>query len=90
LLFEGFGRNDLEAKYSGLPILCSDISVTREVVGDYPIYCDPGDIWSITEGMYKLLHETRRKNAVELDDRFNLTRNAEKLVDIIEGVLNGK
>ena len=40
--------------------------------------------------MYKLLHETSRKNAVELDGRSNLTRNAEKLVDIIEGVLNGK
>ncbi|MBT9175287.1 MAG: Spore coat protein SA [candidate division WS2 bacterium] len=89
-LYEGFGRNNLEAKYSGLPILCSDIPVTREVVGNYPIYCDPADIQSITEGMYKLLYETHRKDAVELDDRFNLACNSKKLVDIIDGVLNGK
>ena len=40
-LCEGFGRVALEAMELGIPIACSDLSVLREVAGDYPSYFDP-------------------------------------------------
>ena len=40
-LCEGFGRNSYEAKINSIPLLCSDIKINHEIVGDYPIYCDP-------------------------------------------------
>lgn len=40
-LYEGFGIPLLEAMANGVPLLCSDIEVFREVAGDAAIYFDP-------------------------------------------------
>jgi len=43
-LFEGFGFPPLEAMTCGLPIICSDSSSMKEVVGDAGVLIEPGDI----------------------------------------------
>lgn len=42
-LAEGFGLPGLEAMASGLPLICSDIPVFREIYGDAALYFDPKD-----------------------------------------------
>lgn len=44
---EGFGLPALEAAQAGLPVICSDIPVFREVLGDCATFLDPGnaDAW---------------------------------------------
>ncbi len=46
-LHEGFGRSNLEAMIYDKPLVCSDIEVFRELVGDYAVYCDPNSMESI-------------------------------------------
>jgi len=40
-LSEGFGRPCLESMLFGTPLVCSDLPVFHEIVGDYPIYFNP-------------------------------------------------
>ena len=61
-MYEGFGIPLLEAMQCSCPIITSNISSLPEVAGDAAIYCDPGDIKSISEAMVKVASspETRR------------------------------
>lgn len=52
---EGFGLPPLEAMAAGVPVVCSDIPVFREVYGDAVSYVDPARPESIAEGVRKIL-----------------------------------
>ena len=52
---EGFGLPPLEAMASGVPVVCSDIPVFREVYGDAVRYVDPNRAESIAEGVREVL-----------------------------------
>jgi hypothetical protein len=43
---EGFGLPVAEAAALGTPVLCSDLPVYREIVGEYPVYLNPDDLYS--------------------------------------------
>ncbi len=47
-IYEGFGLPALEAMIAGIPLVCSDIPVLREVAGDAALYAPPRrpDIWA--------------------------------------------
>jgi len=67
-LCEGFGRVCLEAMEAGAPLACSDLSVMREVAGDYACWFDPYDIGSMVAAIEKALFQNRKR--VVRDDRF--------------------
>ena len=52
---EGFGLPPLEAMASGVPVVCSDIPVFREVYGDAVRFVDPERPVSIAEGVREVL-----------------------------------
>jgi glycosyltransferase involved in cell wall biosynthesis len=54
---EGFGLPPLEAMASGVPVICSDIPVFREVYGDAALYVEPGRPDSIAEGIRNVLDD---------------------------------
>lgn len=54
---EGFGLPPLEAMASGVPVVCSDIPVFREVYGDAVGFVDPDRPGSIADGVRKVLLE---------------------------------
>lgn len=45
-LSEGFGLPAAEATALGIPVICNDLPVFREVLGDYPIYAEAPDLYS--------------------------------------------
>jgi glycosyltransferase involved in cell wall biosynthesis len=54
---EGFGLPPLEAMAAGVPVVCSDIPVFREVYGDAARYVDPGRPESIADGVREILND---------------------------------
>ena len=55
---EGFGLPPLEAMASGVPVVCSDIPVFREVYGDAVLYVDPTSPGSIAGGVRRVLMDS--------------------------------
>ncbi len=52
---EGFGLPPLEAMAAGVPVVCSDIAVFREVYGSAVRYVDPASPESIARGVREVL-----------------------------------
>lgn len=56
-LWEGFCNAVVEAMAAGLPIVSSDISTLREVIGDVAVYVEPEDTEDIASGIVEVLSE---------------------------------
>jgi glycosyltransferase involved in cell wall biosynthesis len=53
--YEGFGFPPVEAMQCGAPVIASDISAHRWVLGDAALYCDPYDVTSIAAAIQRLV-----------------------------------
>jgi glycosyltransferase involved in cell wall biosynthesis len=51
---EGFGLPALEATALGVRVMVSDIPIFHEILNSIPLYVDPMDEKSISEGLVKL------------------------------------
>lgn len=54
---EGFGLPPLEAMAAGVPVVCSDIPVFREVYGDAACFVEPSRPESIADGLRRVLRD---------------------------------
>jgi glycosyltransferase involved in cell wall biosynthesis len=54
-LAEGFGLPALEAAQIGVPIICSNLAVFQEILGEYPTYIDATDTNGWMNGVRKLV-----------------------------------
>jgi glycosyltransferase involved in cell wall biosynthesis len=63
-LAEGFGLPPMEAAALGIPVFAGDLSVTREVLGDYPVYLNVTDrySWMETIRQHLALAQVPREN----------------------------
>jgi glycosyltransferase involved in cell wall biosynthesis len=59
-LTEGFGLIALEAAASGVPVVCSDIPVLREIMGQGAEYFDPQNLDNMTDVLGNLLNDPKR------------------------------
>lgn len=64
---EGFGLSIIEAMAAGVPVMCSDIAVFREVASELALYFDPHDPKTISHSILHLLRNpSLRRRLVQL------------------------
>ena len=85
---EGFGLPPLEAMASGVPVVCSDIPVFREVYGEAVCFVDPNDSNSIIDGIRRVytdpdLAEDLVVNGRRQAMRYRRDRSLEGYLDVI-------
>lgn len=56
-LYESFGIPPLEAMLSGTPVVCSDLPILKEILGDAARYADPKDPAAFAAACAELLRE---------------------------------
>jgi glycosyltransferase involved in cell wall biosynthesis len=66
---EGFGLPPLEAMAAGVPVVCSDIPVFREVYGDAVRFVDPNRVESIADGVREVLTDEGLSARIALHGR---------------------
>ncbi|MCJ7472680.1 MAG: glycosyltransferase family 4 protein, partial [Actinobacteria bacterium] len=86
-LFEGFGFPPLEAMSCGLPIICSNSSSIKEVVGDAGILVEPGDIGGFADNIMKVINDNVLKNklsenSLERAGKFSWEKTARKTLAV--------
>ena len=88
---EGFGLPPLEAMASGVPVVCSDIPVFREVYGDAVRYVDPNRAESIAEGVREVLADDGSSGRIASRgraraDRYRRGRSVDAYLDLIRSM----
>lgn len=91
-LFEGFGIPVVEARYSGIPVICSNSSSLPEVAGPDALYFDPEDVAGLTDAMMTFLEDQDTyaeafSDTLTVRTRFNWDRSADGLEEAIHKIL---
>jgi glycosyltransferase involved in cell wall biosynthesis len=91
-LWEGFGLAVAEAMAAGLPVVVSNVSGVREVVGDAGLCVDPRDVSALARAIGSLLADPQlAARLVEKGKlrsyRFTLDRFVAAYVELYEGML---
>lgn len=94
-LYEGFGIPIIEAMAAGLPVICSNIPVLREIGRDAALFCDPRNSAEFAENIKKILiNESLRRDLIERGkytaQKFTWQKTAEKTLEIYYKLLTEK
>jgi glycosyltransferase involved in cell wall biosynthesis len=91
-LYEGFGIPPIEAQQCGCPVIAARAASMPEVLGDSALFVDPYDVDDLAGAMSRLVDDAAlRARLVEAGfanvSRFSWRRSAERVSDVIDGLL---
>ncbi len=86
-IYEGFGIPIIDAQMLGVPVICSDIPVFREVAGNGALFCNL-TVESFANGLEKLLASEKLRDSLvtigkENTKRFTVENIKKQLKDVI-------
>lgn len=80
--YEGLGMPLLESMQAGVPVVCSDIDIMREIAGDSVWYANPYDIDDMVNALLKATNETidnkKWQEYKKILDKFSWSATAER------------
>ncbi len=86
-LTESFGHPLVEAMASGLPVLASNLGVSREICGDAAIYFDPYNIEDMAEKICDMLESDKkdslRRKSINRAQMFSWDKAIKDIVEIL-------
>ncbi len=91
-LSEGFGLPGLEAMACGLPVVCSDIAVFREIYGEAACYFDALDFRDMAKKIEMVIKNSKIrkgliKNGFEKIKKYSWEKMAKKTLEVYENSL---
>lgn len=86
-IYEGFGLPAVEAMGAGVPLVCSDIPVLREVVGDAAVFVSPERPRAWADALVEVMEDGELRAGLarhgrERSRRFDWRRTAEQTVEV--------
>ena len=85
--WEGMPLVLVEAMAHGLPIISSDLPVSKEIMGDFALYFKNGDIDELAQRLEDATHldwQKKSKEALEIAKRFDIKKIIEQWKQLIE------
>ena len=85
--WEGMPLVLVEAMSHGLPIVTSDLPVSKEIIGDFGMYFKNGDIEDLAQRLEDATHidwEAKSKKAMEIAKRFDIENIISQWKKLIE------
>ncbi len=94
-IYEGFGLPAVEAMGAGVPLVCSDIPVLREVAGDAAVFVPPERPRAWADALAQILDDEPRRAALarrglERSRRFDWRDTAEQTVAVWRDAARGE
>lgn len=92
-VFEGVGLPVLEAMKCGTPVVTSNTTSLKEVVGDAGRMVDPLDVKDITQAIFQVICDTELKTALiekglARANQFSWEKTAQKTLEIYERIMD--
>ena len=91
---EGFGLPVIEAMACGVPVICSDLPVLREIADGVAVFCDPNDPAAFADAITAMLdapgNGSRRQLGIERARTFTWERAARQTVEAYEMALGAR
>jgi glycosyltransferase involved in cell wall biosynthesis len=65
--YEGYGLPPIEAALLGVPVICGDLAIYREVLGTYPVYAKTSDAYA----WRRAIHQTLQSDGADCSQAVN-------------------
>lgn len=85
-IYEGFGLPIIDAPAFGVPVICSNIPIFREVAGEGALFCEL-NTESFTKGLEKILKDEDLRKSLVLKSKKNIVKFNNTIVQKQLGVL---